>query len=153
MAKDYTTDPLFGRSGKGKTYTPPAPTKKQRQADQILRHGLALRRQFCNNDLSVFPTMLCKALRRIETKGNRLATDYCNVEGFDPATLERHDKRTMKRLAELLPGLPAEAIHLNHDPRGYYLKIDDKYIRDNKIELYRDWGGYGIIAPEFTGDK
>ena len=43
-----------------------------------------------------------------------------------------------------------EAIFLNGDPRGYALKIKDDFIRDNKVNIYKDWGGYGIFAPDFA---
>jgi hypothetical protein len=29
------------------------------------------------------------------------------------------------------------------------LKIDDDYVRKNNIDIYKDFGGYGIIAPDF----
>ena len=36
------------------------------------------------------------------------------------------------------------------DARGYTLKIDSDYMRENKIyPFYSDWGNYGIIAPSF----
>ena len=130
--------------------------RKQKQADQIMNHGLRLKSLFVGDIAQpgggIGPVTLCKALRRIETKGNRLATDYCNDSGFDLKKLTDHDARTIKKLRGLLPGLPTEAVHLNHDPRGYYLKIDSEYIRERCIEMYRDWGGYGILAPEFTGE-
>lgn len=41
-------------------------------------------------------------------------------------------------------------VFVNGDPRGYTLKIDDKYKdKMHKAGVYRDWGGYGIIAPDF----
>jgi hypothetical protein len=39
---------------------------------------------------------------------------------------------------------------INRDPRGYSLKIDDEYCREHKLNIHQDWGGYGIIAPDFT---
>jgi hypothetical protein len=39
-------------------------------------------------------------------------------------------------------------VFLNRDPRGYALKIDDEWMRSQAHPLHRDWGGYGIIAPE-----
>jgi len=39
-------------------------------------------------------------------------------------------------------------VFFNSDPRGYALKIKDDYTRD--ITIYRDWGGYGILAPDFS---
>lgn len=40
--------------------------------------------------------------------------------------------------------------HENGDARGYALKIEDNYMRENNIVLFQDWGGYGIIAPDFS---
>ena len=28
-------------------------------------------------------------------------------------------------------------------------KIDDEYLKNNNFNIHRDWGGYGIIAPDF----
>ena len=38
----------------------------------------------------------------------------------------------------------------NGDARGYALKIPDNYMRENNIRLFTDWGGNGILAPDFT---
>lgn len=43
---------------------------------------------------------------------------------------------------------PLVPVFINRDPRGYALKIDDGWMREHNAELHRDWGGYGIIAPE-----
>ena len=39
-------------------------------------------------------------------------------------------------------------VFLNGDPRGYALKIRDEYVRAHDLAIHRDWGGYGILAPE-----
>jgi hypothetical protein len=44
-------------------------------------------------------------------------------------------------------------IFLNGDARGYALKIQDDYVRDNNLDIHKDWGGYGILAPEFDGER
>jgi len=36
------------------------------------------------------------------------------------------------------------------DPRGYALKLDDEWTRANAPHIHRDWGGYGILAPDLT---
>jgi hypothetical protein len=48
-----------------------------------------------------------------------------------------------KAVKKLLPGV--EGFFINGDPRGYSLKIKEKIYP----ELHQDWGGYGILAPEF----
>ena len=123
-------------------------TKKQRQAEQILNHGLKLKRIF-NLD-SIGPVTLCKALHRIETRAHRLAEMDCNegpgdiLEKAEPGILKALD-RILNFKAQNLP------VFINSDPRGYALKIDDEYVREHNLDIYRDWGGYGIIAPEFDG--
>ena len=65
----------------------------------------------------------------------------------------QYDKWYDKRVAwvsELLPNLPKEAIKINTDPRGYALKIEDSYVKEQKLDIHRDWGGYGILAPDFS---
>ena len=46
-----------------------------------------------------------------------------------------------------------KVLFCNGDARGYALKIDDEYIRNNNFNIHRDWGGYGIIAPDFREFK
>lgn len=44
--------------------------------------------------------------------------------------------------------LATDRVWFNGDPRGYALKVD---LRDGET-LHRDWGGYGIIAPDLSDD-
>lgn len=46
----------------------------------------------------------------------------------------------------------APFVEINLDPRGYALKINDDYMRAHNLKLYRDYGGYGIIAPALKGE-
>ena len=46
---------------------------------------------------------------------------------------------------------PLVPVFVNRDPRGYALKIEDEYVRANGLQIHRDWGGYGILAPEIDG--
>ena len=120
---------------------------KQREA--ILMHGLCLQRHFGNGSTGG-PVTLCKALRRWETKMHRLAEDICNGVG-DPDKVDQAADRAVKKITKLLPALPEHAIVINMDPRGYALKIDDGYMHTAEIDtLNRDWGGYGILAPDLT---
>ena len=41
-------------------------------------------------------------------------------------------------------------IFVNGDCRGYALKIFPDFITKNNFKIYLDWGGNGIIAPDFT---
>ena len=126
-------------------------TKNQRMYAKIEAHG--------NNLLTIFPNAtvkdpikLAKALLRIETKTNRQMTDYCN--GLMDAVANDVCATVARRKVEVLLGPPdAVPIVINRDPRGYSLKIDDSYMREHRLQLYRDFGGYGILAPTFTGDR
>lgn len=95
---------------------------------------------------------LYKKLRRIEVKMNRLMCDECN--GTRPGTEEENgekDEKVIDRVKKLLP--LATGVFLNCDPRGYSLKIKSEDVKAlneaGKINIYQDWGGYGILAPEF----
>ena len=88
-----------------------------------------------------------KSLRRLEAKANRICTRECNEANFDGSNQLEAIK---KRVLELLPGL--KGFFINTDPRGYSLKITEdetKALRAKGINIYTDWGGYGILAPEF----
>jgi len=125
--------------------------KKQKQAEAILQHGFDLQRNFGNGS-GGGPVTLCKALRRIETKLHRWAEDVCNgVKQPTDAEFDRIHDRAVNKVAELLPELPKDEIKINTDPRGYALKVEDTYMRSAGItDLHRDWGGYGILAPDIN---
>ena len=124
-------------------------TKKQRMDERILLHGFALQRIFPKaNDIG--PVSLCKVLRRIENRAHRRAEIEC-CEDYDQDAHDRADERDLDRLDDLLDWRAVGApVFINGDPRGYALKIDDAWIRENKIDIHRDWGGYGILAPDLT---
>ena len=116
--------------------------------EKIIRHATDLEIIFPNAKKSGIA--LCRAVRRLENKGHKLAEDYCNglidTDQWEPIS----DKLTGKINALLGNEAGKVPVFLNGDPRGYALKIEDCYIRDNDISIYRDFGGYGIIAPDFS---
>ena len=119
-------------------------TQKQTMYQQIEQHGNQLNVIF---NTGIEPVKLCKSLRRLELKANKIATDWCNgvidTENIDPI-IEPIMKATRKILGNAYP------IQFNGDARGYALKISDKVMKENNLNLYQDWGGYGIICPDFT---
>lgn len=93
---------------------------------------------------------LYKHLKRIETDGHRLAEKYCNGE-IDSTQIEELEKRLKTNLNATLKYAKSDVvrnIQFNWDPRGYFLKINDDFVRQNKIAIQTDWGGYGILCPE-----
>lgn len=124
-------------------------SKRDRLYQRIHSHGLDLIRLF---DLpsDTDPISLCKKLKRIETKLHRLNEGYCNGD-VDTIEWENVKDRQLDNIDKVL-GFRASNIpvFINGDPRGYAIKIDDEYMRSRDISFYRDMGGYGIIAPDFT---
>jgi hypothetical protein len=126
--------------------------KKDQKAEmykQIEKHGNDLNAIF-HTDLQ--PVDLCKKLFRIENHLHAWLEYYCNGEhGVDSEKIEKHINRALNQLDKILEyrakGIP---VFINSDPRGYALKIDNKYMRKNNIDLYQDWGGCGVIAPDFS---
>lgn len=124
-----------------------ATTKKERMYEQIRQHGENLNAIF-NTGLE--PVTLCKKLLRLENKAHQLATDYCN--GENDIDSENWDEKCLPILNAVYKILGFNnQIFINGDARGYALKINDAYMRENNLKLYQDWGGYGILAPQFEG--
>jgi hypothetical protein len=134
--------------------------KKEIMYQRIEKHGQDLNKIF---NTGIEPIALCKKLRRLEVKANKLAEDYCNgTNGIDSENWEDKTTPLMEKVYKILnngiykderPHQRGVPIFLNGDCRGYSLKINDDYVRllekRNKT-IYKDWGGYGIIAPDLT---
>ena len=130
-----------------------------RQYEAIEAHGknlLAIFPNACERD----PVALCKKLRRLEAKASRITTDYCNGDfdaGENGEKLDAALDAILAKVNAILGNNPedllrAVPVFVNGDPRGYALKIDDVWMHNKQPRLCRDWGGYGILAPEITGD-
>lgn len=124
-------------------------TKKDRMYSKIQKHGEQLNAIF-KTDLD--PITLCKRLRSLEYKMSRAATQYSNGD-MDSDEEDKIEQEILGKVDKLL-GFKAKKIpvFINSDPRGYALKIDDDWVRNNrdKTPIYSDFGGYGILAPDFT---
>ena len=132
--------------------------RKQRMNEQILRHGFELKRAFFPNPYEgIGPVTLCKALHRLELKATRVTTAYCNGENTEEE-VDKMEKSVMTSLAGIFgrEKVLETGMFINHDPRGYALKVSEKWTKgynNHGGNLHRDWGGYGILAPEFDGSK
>ena len=123
---------------------------KKENADQFFRHICniqALAGLFSYHEA----LMLYKSLHRLEARIDRENTNDCNgTSGLTEDQETARDKRRFLKYKSLLPNVPG--LFINGDPRGYALKIhvkETQELRDKDINLYTDWGGYGILAPEF----
>ena len=151
----------------------PSKTELKRNIAQamIREHGEGLIRFFGLDPNLADPINLCKKLRRLENQAHQITTQLCN--GFpelDHDSQEDHIAELEKKLCRIEGKVrdflesyqhprsfkKINAIFINHDPRGYALKIDDetiKYFEElGEYFPHKDWGGYGILAPDLMSD-
>ena len=152
--------------------------KHKRMYQQIENHGNNLKGIFarktwgkdCLEFSQIDPVKLCKKLLRLENKAHHATTCLCNTNTLDLLELNRFTGYDVKQATEEEQDAFFEAIlnkvdkilhfkeknipvFINYDPRGYALKIKDDYVREHKLIIHQDFGGYGIIAPEFDGSN
>ena len=105
------------------------------------------------------PIALCKALRRLEVKAHKAAENWCNgIDcGADGNKQYHAGLMAMAKASDILGMACAPACGLvfifNGDARGYALKLTNGGNfggQPLQVEIYKDMGGYGIIAPDFT---
>ena len=123
--------------------------KKEILYSRITKHVQNLKAVF-NLNQDIDPVKLCKRLFRLENKAHKLALDFCNGE-IDQLEWDQKANKILTKVEAILKN--KKVLFLNGDARGYALKIDDAYIRNNNHNIHRDWGGYGIVAPDFREFK
>ena len=119
--------------------------KKEILYSRITKHGQNLKAVF-NLDQDIDPVKLCKRLFRLENKAHKLALNFCNGK-IDQLEWDQKADKILTKVEAILKN--KKVLFLNGDARGYALKIDDGYIRNNNLNIHKDWGGYGIVAPDF----
>lgn len=128
---------------------------KTLQRQRILEHGQQL--------LAIFPgaserdpIQLCKRLRRLESKANAICLRLCNGPEYPEGEVDRLLENIADAANSILRTAPDDpVVFVNRDPRGHALKIDDEDMRRLEakgLRLHKDWGGYGIIAPEIDAN-
>jgi hypothetical protein len=128
-------------------------TKKERKNLQLQRHYAAIEKlvSICGGSKLATKT-ISNRLRHLETVAHRAAEEYCNgdiqIEDFNEI-----EKVIVEDVQKLFNG-KLQGFFVNTDPRGYALKIKDKVVREvyPEARLHTDMGGYGILAPEITGE-
>lgn len=101
-----------------------------------------------------------RKLRRIEAMAHDATTAQCNGESYGSQPYREDDETGNSPLDVFFDGIRADVANvfggtlpvgfrINHDPRGYALKLDSE---KTKIPhgLTTDWGGYGILAAEIN---
>ncbi len=122
--------------------------RKEKLYELIFNHGEKVKK-FFNMPASTDPIALCKQLRRLENKAQRVQDIHANGHYEESAREEAKITTQLKKV--LMPEATPEeflkiGIFLNTDQRGYALKIPDEIIKEHKFS--KDWGGFGIIAPD-----
>ena len=120
---------------------------------KIIAHGDSLLEIFPDAIIKE-PTILYRELRKIEKTLHQIAERDCNY-GVNIRVKNNAHKKAMAGLVKLLrPSDEAkEAFIFNGDPRGYALKLDETWTRELRAAgriIASDWGGYGLLAPEFN---
>ena len=131
-------------------------TKKERFAERLNRHYKSLNEllKVCGVEIDVAhrAKRISTQLLQIENICHRSAIDYCNGI-IDMNQFDRICEIQEAKVNKIFCG-KLEGFFINGDPRGYSLKIKDNVMREkyNETGLHKDWGGYGILAPEINGD-
>ena len=103
---------------------------------------------------SIFPNAregFLSDLYDLEKRVCSINTDYCNgYIDYEDYLLEHNQFE--QELEEILQPNDSSLLYVNGDPRGYGLKIQseerNRLYEEQGINIYSDWGGYGILAPE-----
>lgn len=125
--------------------------KHDRMYQQIEKHGADLNAIF---NTGMDNVKLCKKLRTLEARAHKLAVDYCNGEnGVTSENWESLSDAILVKVDMVLNFTNQEIpVFVNGDARGYAIKIKSEYVKEHNLVIHQDWGGHGIIAPEFDGN-
>lgn len=135
--------------------------KREKMYQRIQEHGENLNAIF---NTGIDPIALCKKLFRIERKAAHVSTCLCNTNtmhllelnrftGYDVKQSSEDDQDKFfdgikKQVVKVLGKQAEDVVFINYDPRGYTLKLKSEFCEGKNI--YKDWGGYGILAPDFN---
>lgn len=137
--------------------------RRERKAQQLLAHYdrcEVLARWF--GVLNPDGREISVALLKLENKARRAATAQCNGEAFEGQPFREEKQwdefKAMIRasVAAIFNSTVPPGFFVNGDPRGYALKINNEVPAGKALidstKMHTDWGGYGILSPEITGD-
>jgi hypothetical protein len=138
--------------------------KRERRAQALLEHYATCERLALALGMpadKIDGKKISVALLKIERDASNAATAQCNGESFQGQPFRGDEswyefKQTIKqRVASALGKLPP-GFFVNGDARGHSLKIDNEKPKGRalieSVRLATDFGGYGILSPEITGE-
>ncbi len=116
--------------------------KKERMYIKIENHGKKIIEYFNLKDVD--PIQISKRLFSLENKMHKACEDYCN--GYiGEKEFDIMEDKVLNKIKILLG--TSDNVFVNGDPRGCSLKINIP-----NTFFVQDWGGYGILAPNFRGE-
>lgn len=136
--------------------------KRERRSAQLLAHYATCERlaQAIGMPGKIDGKRISVALWRIEQFAHERATSYCNGRSENGVSFCSDDWQIAKEIiGKMIAGVfdtTPPAFFVNGDARGYALKIDNEKPEGRALieaaKLHKDWGGFGILSPEITGD-
>jgi hypothetical protein len=114
-----------------------------RNAVQFVKHLQTLTKLSTNPEIGPYPISLLEQLNKLERKAGRAATRYCNGD----ISSDQWEKVSDKIKEQVNKLLTVKTLFINADPRGYALKLKKEEAKE--LGIYTDFGGYGILSPEF----
>lgn len=122
--------------------------KKIEMYARIKKHGEDIKKIF-SLSADTDPIKLCKKLYKFEKQAQ--AIQMMHYKGnYKEAALR--EGQLFGRLMVFLLKDPNNKfqIFLNTDPRGYALKIPDEIVKEKNLTIHKDWGEFGILAPDLN---
>ena len=151
------------------------PNKRERRAAQLLAHYATCERLAVALGMpaaKVDGKKISVALLKLEHDAHAGSTAYCNGEKTtvcyktitkvfdfraDENAWDCFSNYINSAVRAVFGGVLIPAFFVNGDPRGYALKIDNEKPEGRAlieaVKMHTDWGGYGILSPEITGDN
>ena len=118
-------------------------TQKELMYKFVKEHGDNLKLIF---DIDIDSIELCSKLFRLENKAHEFTTNHCNY-GYSDDEFNLFEDKILSKISSLL-NCNKDIMFLNGDARGYALKFTSEFSKDK--DIHKDWGGYGIIAPDYS---
>ncbi len=99
-----------------------------------------------------------RKLKKLETEARQQTVAQNNGDGLAPSYFQAFEDRITADVAKVFGGKLPEGFMVNHDPRGYALKIRTARCNDGVANVAEsiphgmetDWGGYGLLAAEIS---
>lgn len=131
-------------------------TKAERRLQRLEQHYASLEKlaKLCGVE-NPNGRKLSTKLLGIERIAHLDAVKWCNGE-IDSDKWEEDELYYTKQVQALFNN-NLKGLKINGDARGHTLKISSHYMKPetglfSSTGLHTDWGGYGILAPEITGE-